>query len=225
MPRPATGAPADRRGRATSPPGPFEQIYVLPPDDGPRATTRRPDRQPRRARRGAACIGPVEAYIDLLLDAPTAGCLNYPFLNQDLDAVEEMLDDPRSILGLADAGAHVGQIMDASQPTFFLSYWVRDRGRCPLEEGVRRLTSDTADLFGIADRGVLRAGRLRRRQRDRPRRAAPAAARVRARLPRRRRPVRAAGRRATTATIVNGEVFMEDGEHTGALPGRLLAAT
>ena len=34
-------------------------------------------------------------------------------------------DSSRS--GLADAGAHVGQIMDASQPTFFLTYWVRER--------------------------------------------------------------------------------------------------
>ncbi len=52
---------------------------------------------------------------------------NYPFLNQELGAVEEMLDDPVVTLGLADAGAHVGQIMDASQPTFFLTYWVRER--------------------------------------------------------------------------------------------------
>ena len=48
--------------------------------------------------------------------------------------------------GLADAGAHVGQIMDSSQPTFFLSYWVRERARWQLEEAVRRLTSDTADI-------------------------------------------------------------------------------
>ena len=69
-----------------------------------------------------------------------------------------MLDDPLVTLGLADAGAHVGQIMDASQPTFFLTYWVRERERWTLEEAIRRLTSDTADLFGFRDRGVLRAG-------------------------------------------------------------------
>ena len=70
-----------------------------------------------------------------------------------------MLDDPVVTLGLADAGAHVGQIMDASQPTFFLTYWVRERERWTLEEAIRRLTSDTADLFGIADRGRAAAGR------------------------------------------------------------------
>ena len=69
-----------------------------------------------------------------------------------------MLDDPVVTLGLADAGAHVGQIMDSSQPTFFLTYWVRERGRWSLEEAVRRLTSDTADLFGVRDRGRLQPG-------------------------------------------------------------------
>ena len=84
--------------------------------------------------------------------------LNMPLLNQRLDAVEEMLDDELVTLGLADAGAHVGQIMDTSQPTFLLTYWVRERQRWTLEEAVRRLTSDTADLFGFTDRGVLRPG-------------------------------------------------------------------
>ena len=84
--------------------------------------------------------------------------LSYPFLNQRLDAVEEMLDDPLVTLGLADAGAHVGQILDASQPTFFLTYWIRERQRWSVEEAIRRLTSDTADLFGIVDRGRLRPG-------------------------------------------------------------------
>ena len=51
-----------------------------------------------------------------------------------------MLDDPLVTLGLADAGAHVGQIMDASQPTFFLTYWVRERQRWSIEEAIRRLT-------------------------------------------------------------------------------------
>ena len=69
-----------------------------------------------------------------------------------------MLDDPLVTLGLADAGAHVGQIMDASQPTFFLTYWIRERQRWSIEEAIRRLTVDTADLFGIADRGRLQSG-------------------------------------------------------------------
>ncbi len=79
-----------------------------------------------RAPRG---ISAAAAYIELLLETDGALVCSYPFLNQRLDAVEEMLDDPLVTLGLADAGAHVGQILDASQPTFFLTYWIRERQR------------------------------------------------------------------------------------------------
>ncbi len=126
-------------------------------------------------------------------------------------------------LGLADAGAHVGEIMDSSQPTFYLTYWVRERERWSLEEAVRRLTSDTAALFGIHDRGVLRPGAyadvnvfdldgmvLHQPEyvHDFP---------------------RGAGRYVQRAdgyawTVVNGEVFMDHGRHTGAFAGRLLQA-
>src|SRR5690606_21311313 len=85
-------------------------------------------------------VTPVQAFIELSLESEGRVLLNMPFLNQDLGAVDEMLTDPTVVMGLADAGAHVGQIMDASQPTFFLSTWVRDRGVVPIEEGVRRLT-------------------------------------------------------------------------------------
>ena len=54
----------------------------------------------------------------------------WPILNQSLDAVAEMLTDDVVVIGLADGGAHVGQILDASQPTWFLTYWVRERACC-----------------------------------------------------------------------------------------------
>ncbi|MEY4607183.1 MAG: hypothetical protein RLY45_1943 [Actinomycetota bacterium] len=105
-------------------------------------------------------VSAAAAYLELLLETNGTVVVTYPFLNQRLDAVEAMLDDPLVTLGLADAGAHVGQIFDASQPTFFLSYWIRERQRWSIEEGIRRLTSDTADLFGILDRGRLEPGRF-----------------------------------------------------------------
>ena len=54
-----------------------------------------------------------------------------------------------------------GLICDASQPTFMLSYWGRDRkrGRLPLEFLVRKQTLDTAACYGLTDRGVLAAGK------------------------------------------------------------------
>ena len=132
-----------------------DMIFVLP--DGPaRYDCRSEDSlAAHAARRG---VSPVEAFLDLAIESDGTVNLNMPLLNQRLDAVEAMLDDDLVTLGLADAGAHVGQIMDTSQPTFLLTYWVRERQRWTIEEAVRRLTSDTADLFGFTDRGVLRPG-------------------------------------------------------------------
>ena len=135
-----------------------------------------------------------------------------------------MLDDPVVTLGLADAGAHVGQIMDASQPTFFITYWVRERERWSLEEAVRRLTSDTADLFGVRDRGRLQPGAfadvnvfdldaMTLHQPEYVHDFPGGAGRF---------VQRADG---YAATVVNGQVFMEHGEHTGAFAGRLLRST
>jgi N-acyl-D-aspartate/D-glutamate deacylase len=169
-------------------------------------------------------VTPAAAFLELALERRGRVLLNLPFLNQRLDAVEEMLDDPLVTLGLADAGAHVGQIMDASQPTFFLSYWVRERQRWTLEEAVRRLTSDTAALFGIRDRGVVAPGAFADLNvidldgmvlhqpeyvHDFPGGAG-------------RYIQRAEG---YVMTVVNGEVFMEQGEHTGALAGVTLRST
>jgi N-acyl-D-aspartate/D-glutamate deacylase len=166
-------------------------------------------------------VSPAAAFIELILETDGALVANMPFLNQDLSAVESMLDDPLVTLGLADAGAHVGQIMDASQPTFFLTYWIRERERWSIEEAVRRLTTDTADLFGIRNRGRLAVGAFAdvnvidfdnlhlphpEYVNDFPHGAG--------------RYVQ--GSTGYDFTLVNGYVFMEHGEHTGALAGRML---
>jgi N-acyl-D-amino-acid deacylase len=170
------------------------------------------------ARRG---VSAVQAFVDLSLESNGRALLNYPFLNQRLDAVAEMLADPNVVMGLADAGAHVGQIMDASQPTYMLATWGRDRGVFGIEECVRRLTSDTAGLFGLADRGILRPGAfadvnvidlealaltLPEYVHDFPGGAG--------------RYIQ--GSTGYRATIVNGRITMDMGQHTGDLPGIML---
>jgi N-acyl-D-aspartate/D-glutamate deacylase len=199
---------------------PLDELYVLPEGDARYDLGSEDSLAAHATRRG---VSPGEAFIDLTLERDGRLLVNWPFLNDDLGAVEDMLCHPASVLGLADAGAHVGLIMDSSQPTFFLTHWVRDRGLCSVGEAIRRLTSDTAVLFGFADRGVLRPG---------------AHADVNVidldgmRLP---QPEyvhdfpAGAGRYVQRgvgydATIVNGEVFMEKGEHTGALAGRVVRA-
>ena len=62
------------------------------------------------------------------------------------------------VLGLSDAGAHVGMLCDAPLPTDFLGNWVRERGVVPIERAVYKLTAEPASIFKFEDRGVLRAG-------------------------------------------------------------------
>ena len=164
---------------------------------------------------------PVEAFIQLNREHNGRVVLFYPGLNQSMDAIEYMLKHPTVAMGLADSGAHVGQIMDASSPTWLLKYWVRDRGTIALEEAIRGWTSDTAHIFGIADRGVLRQGAfadINVIDMDR----------LGIDLPEYRHDFPGgAGRYVQTGSgydhvIVNGTPFMEAGEHTGALAGTTL---
>ena len=199
----------------------LRELYVLPP--GPARYDCDPESSlaAHAERRG---VSPAAAFIELALETDGALVCNYPFLNQCLGAVEEMLDDPLVTLGLGDSGAHVGQIMDASQPTFYLTYWIREKGRWELEEAIRRLTSDTAELFGIVDRGVLRPGafadlnvidldELTLHQPEFVHDFPGGAGRY------------VQGSSGYEYSVVNGQVFMDHGEHTGVLAGRLLRST
>ena len=103
---------------------------------------------------------------DAMLEDDGHGLLYVPILNYsggDLHAAREMLLHPRAALGLGDGGAHCGVICDASQPTFMLTHWTRDRTRgeqLPLEWIVKKQTHDTARLYGLTDRGTLEIGAL-----------------------------------------------------------------
>ena len=79
------------------------------------------------------------------------------FANDDPDAIGELVVATGCVLGLSDAGAHVGQICDAVLPTDFLAHWVRHRKVMALEQGVRNLTGELADLLGL-ERGRLAVG-------------------------------------------------------------------
>jgi N-acyl-D-aspartate/D-glutamate deacylase len=78
--------------------------------------------------------------------------------NGDLGALETWLRSDYCLPGLGDAGAHVGQVMDATWSTHVLGYWTRDRGVYSLAEGIRRMTSMPARILGLRDRGTLKAG-------------------------------------------------------------------
>lgn len=163
----------------------------------------------------------AEVFLDLCDRTDGRVLVYWPLLNQSMDAIAEMLLDDTVIMGLADAGAHVGQILDASQPTWFLTHWVRDHGLLPIERAVQRLSSDTADFVGLAGRGRVVPGAaadLNVIDWDALALPVPEFAHD---LP------GGAGRwtqraRGYVATAVNGTVTFEDGEHTGELPGSVL---
>ena len=200
------------------------KLFVVNPLDGSLNRGARYDLDPSTSLAAIAHhrgISAAAAYIELQLESDGTLVCSFPFLNQQMAAVEQMLDEPLVTLGLADAGAHVGQILDASQPTFLLAYWIRERKRWSLEEGVRRLTSDTADLFGLAGRGRLTAGSFADvNVIDLEALELPAPSYVYD-FP------HGAGRYVQGSTgydytLVNGQVFMDHGEHTGAFAGAML---
>ena len=169
----------------------------------------------------ASGVSPVEAYIDAMVESDGESIVNWPVMNEDPAAVEELVTSPVTIMGLADAGAHATQIMDASQPTYFLAHWVRDEQVLTLEEGVRALSSDTAQFIGYADRGVVAEGAYADLNViDFDNLALPLPEIVRdfpGNIP--RFVQRSQG---VEHTLVNGRPFMAHGEHTGELAGRLL---
>ncbi|TDT16325.1 N-acyl-D-aspartate/D-glutamate deacylase [Ilumatobacter fluminis] len=113
---------------------------------------------------GRTGVSPIELVIDHLLSADGHGMLYSPFFNYsygDLSFNYEAHMHPGTRMGLADAGAHVRVICDGGCPTFMLTHWTRDRTRgpkMPLEYVVHRQTRQTAELYGLGDRGLLAPG-------------------------------------------------------------------
>jgi len=170
------------------------------------------------ARRG---VHPAEAMIDLMLERELRGFFYVPVFNQDMAVVETLLRAPGSVIGLGDAGAHVGQTCDAGVASFLLAYWVGHRRAFDLAETVKRLTLDPAVLYGIRGRGLVQRGWYADLNVIDLDRLAVHEPEVLDDFPTGARHLvqRADGYRAT---IVNGAILMRDGEHAGAFPGRVL---
>ncbi|MCC5953450.1 MAG: amidohydrolase family protein [Acidimicrobiia bacterium] len=201
---------------------PFERMYLMPADQ-PATYVYGPEDSVATIAR-AAGVSPVEAYLDAMDQSDGRALVNWPVMNEDHEAVRELVQSPVTIMGLADAGAHATQIMDASQPTWYLAHWVRDEGALTLEEGVRRLTSDTANFVGYKDRGTLTPGAfadvnvvdLEALSLPLPeiRHDFPGGA-----------PRFVQGAVGYEHTFVNGRHVLAGGEHTGTFAGRLLRST
>jgi N-acyl-D-aspartate/D-glutamate deacylase len=141
-----------------------------------------------------------------------------------MDALAEAISSEFCIPSLGDAGAHVSQIMDSGWATFVMTHWHRDTGLFTLPEAVRRLTAVPARIIGLKDRGTLEAGkkadlnvikleelseRMPEIVHDFPNEA----------------PRFIQKARGYRATVCNGQVILENDQHTGARSGTVLRHT
>jgi N-acyl-D-amino-acid deacylase len=194
-----------------------------------------PDYEPPPERSIAALaakegVTPQEYCYDYLTGGDGGRMVYFPVTNYvhgDLEVVREMIEDPHTVLGLSDGGAHCGVICDASLNTTMLAHWVRDRSRgrrLPLEFTVQQMTSGTADFYGFKDRGRLQPGKK---------------ADVNVidfeglylHSPKMIFDLPAGGRRLVQKvdgydmTICSGMPIFEKGQETGARPGKLVRST
>ena len=210
----ATGERPDRKGLGTEArPMEYERYLVFDTVEGPHRTVAEVARE-----RGQH---PAETMIDLALAKDLDLFFLQPIANEDQDDALELMRHPRTVTTFSDSGAHVSQLMDASLQTHLLSHWVRAKRAFTLEEAVRMLTLVPATLWGFADRGLVREGMAADLVVFDPDTIAAEMPEVVDDLPAgARRLVQKT--RGVAATVVNGEVLLRDGKHTGALPGQLL---
>lgn len=101
---------------------------------------------------------PLDVMLDLALDEDLTTIFTAQLLNSDPDAVARLITHPHSLVSLSDAGAHLTFFNDAGFGLHLMGHWVRERGALSLPEAVRRLTSQSAQIFGMPGRGLLRQG-------------------------------------------------------------------
>jgi len=164
----------------------------------------------------------VDAFLDFTLKADLDIEFTMASFNTRVDRMTEILNDKSVLVALGDGGAHVDMLCDAGYPTYLLGTWVRERQALTLEEGVRRLTSDPADVFGVRDRGrlvpglaadvaIFDASRVGSTNRGERRFDLPGGAK-RMVMP----------SRGVEYTVVNGAITWADGKLTGAAAGQVL---
>jgi N-acyl-D-aspartate/D-glutamate deacylase len=204
----------ENRSRGTEArPGVVDQLYVMDNVHGPHTSVMEMAK--------ARGVGPVELMMDLAVERDMNVFFFHPIANEDQDIALELMKLPRAVVTFSDSGAHVSQLMDSSLQTHLLAYWVRQRQAFTLEEAVRMLTLVPATQWGFNDRGLLRAGLAADIMVFDPDTIAAEMPEVVHDLPAgAKRLIQKT--RGIKATVVNGKTLLREGQHTGALPGRLL---
>jgi N-acyl-D-amino-acid deacylase len=165
--------------------------------------------------------GIIDAFLDLAVEEHLDTELLHGENNVDEAAVAQILTYPNAIIGLSDGGAHVQFQSGYGFSTRLLSEWVREKQVMSLETAVRRLTFESASIFGLYDRGLLRPGMVADIVIFDPDTVKPLPLEVLHDFPTGAKRIKEPAQ-GIHMTIVNGQVLLEDGKHTGALPGRVL---
>jgi N-acyl-D-amino-acid deacylase len=210
----ASGGRDGRRPVGPEPrPADYDRLLVFDSVEGPHRTVAEVARERDQH--------PAETMIDLALEKDLDQFFLQPIANEDQDYALELMRHPRTVTTFSDSGAHVSQLMDSSLQTHLLSHWVRAKQAFTLEQAVRMLTLVPATLWGFSDRGLIREGMAADLVVFDPDTIAAEMPEVVDDLPGgARRLIQRT--RGMAATVVNGEVLLRDGKHTGALAGQLL---
>ena len=162
----------------------------------------------------------LDAFLELALEENLETEFERREVNSDEAAMKTLLTSPYTVVGQSDGGAHVVFRTDYSYSTYLLSHWVREKQIMSLEDAIRKLTFIPASLFGLYDRGLVRPGMAADMMIFDPATIAPLEPGEAHDLPggAKRRKQLATG---IEYTVVNGQVLLEKGEHTGAYPGKV----
>jgi N-acyl-D-amino-acid deacylase len=209
-----SGAKDGRKALGTEArPADYDWLLVFDTVEGPHKTVAQVARERSQH--------PAETMIELALEKDLDLFFLQPVANEDQDIALEIMRHPRTVTTFSDSGAHVSQLMDSSLQTHLLYHWVRTKQAFTLERAVQMLTSVPSTLWGFHDRGLIREGM-----------AADIVVfdpdTIMAEMPEVVDDLPAGARRlvqrtrGVAATVVNGEVLLRNGKHTGALPGQLL---
>ena len=163
-----------------------------------------------------------EAWLyDYLLGNDGQNLIYIPAANFAKDVIPELLSHPHTVTALGDGGAHVGSICDTSANLYVLTKWVKDQKQLELAQAVHLLTRQPAELYSLLDRGLVKEGYKADLNVIDFEQLALKTPHIVFDLP-------AGGKRflqnadGISATIKAGSVIFEQGEPTGALPGKLL---
>jgi len=167
-------------------------------------------------------VGVVDAMFDVALEDNVRTFFMMRNKSADETNAERILKSPACLVGISDGGAHLQTFSGADYPTYFLQHWVKDKQSFTLEEAVAALSSEVADFVGLTDRGTLEVGKAADMVIFDPDEVGPGLLET---LDFPGGSIRLAKRAlGVPHVIVNGVSIIENGEPTGAAPGRLLRA-